>query len=59
MEELENEELMEEVDLTEEEEEAYLTQILDEAIESFRKNPKTISLEEWREELIREFHVNI
>ena len=57
MEELENEELMEE-ELTEEEE-AYLTQILDEAIREFRKNPKTISLEEWREELIREYHVNI
>lgn len=39
--------------------ERYLTKMLDEAIEEFEKDSTTISLEEWREELIREYNVNL
>lgn len=44
--------------ITEEEaEERYLTKILDEAIREFEKNPKTISLEEWREHMRRDYNI--
>ena len=44
--------------ITEEENfERYLTKILDEAIEDFERDSTTISLDEWREELIREYNV--
>lgn len=44
--------------ITEEEAfERYLTKILDEAIIEFEKNPKTISLEEWKEHMRREYNI--
>ena len=45
--------------MTEEEAfERYLTKVLDEAIEEFEKDSTTISLEEWREELIKKYNVS-
>lgn len=41
----------------EEARERYFTKMLDEAIESFEKNPVTISLEEWREHMRRDFNI--
>ena len=45
--------------ITEEEaEERYWTQILDETIEEFERNGrKTISLEEWREHIRRDYNI--
>lgn len=44
--------------ITEEEaRERYFTQVLDKAIENFQKNPVTISLEEWREHMRRNFNI--
>ena len=42
----------------EEEEQRYWTQILDETIEEFERNGrKTISLEEWREHIRRDYNI--
>lgn len=46
--------------ITEEEAlERYIIKMLEEGIEEFEKDSTTISLEEWREELIREYNVNL
>ena len=41
------------------EEDLYYSRILDEAIIAFRKNPKTITFEEWEKELEEEFGVGL
>ena len=39
--------------------EEYLTKILDEAIEEFEKNPETTPLEEFIEELRRDYNIDL
>lgn len=41
------------------EEETYIVRMLNNAINEFIKDSSTISLEEWREELIKEYNVSI
>lgn len=41
------------------EEESYIVRMLNNAINEFIKDSSTISLEEWREELIKEYNVSI
>ncbi len=41
------------------EEESYIVRMLNNAINEFTKDSSTISLEEWREELIKEYNVSI
>ena len=40
-------------------EDAYMIKMLEEGIEEFEKDNTTISLEEWREELIKEYNVSL
>ena len=40
-------------------EDAYMIKMLEEGIEEFEKDNTTISLEEWREELIKEYNISL